>query len=343
MAEFTAAKESSRVIAMKAETTAGTDVFSDTYIAADVLNAIQGSIRVTMDPAEIQNRMTAGRLGRAPSMVGKLTAQVSGSMWVRGKFDGTSAYDDSPEVVPEIDRVLRAAGHARTFTTPGGPSAVLTYKPTDTDEVFTVYVVDKIPGGLGMSWQLVGCEAVGCRFTTEAAGGLRMDFTLMGALEERKDITWVGGTLQTIPSPPVTKAAAFQIGSANYAPRIRTLGFDMGLSSQYIDSINAVGGIVGVFRDDRNPRLTIDPEVDREANSSWWSKLSAGGPLNDCTFQCGTVMGNRLKFKFASDGIAAQLQLVAQALDARNGLGALPSTFLPTISVGEDDYALTFD
>lgn len=337
MAQFTAPKEINVQVVMKAEATAGTDVLAGTYTAADVVNIVAGSARFTQDQNEIENKMTAGNLGRAPSAIGKLTGLVEFSMLWRGKG---SAYGAGTK--PEFDMPLRAAGCSSVFSGTSGSEKV-TYQPTSTEETFTVYVVVQVPGGNAFSVQLVGCLATTARCRTTAGGALMWDFGIMGALEERADITYVNGTLSPTPTPPVTKAALFQIGSTNYAPRIKSVGFDIGNTVQYIDSINAAGGVAGVKIFDRKPILTIDPEADREANSGWWAMLRDGAPLNDCTFQVGATAYNRLKFKFPSDGVSSQLQLIAQQLAMRDGLAALPSTLLPTISAGNDDWAIVAD
>ncbi len=336
MAQFTAPKQIKLQVVMKAETTAGVDVLGGSYTTGDVLNVIGDSVRFTQDPNEIQNLMTAGNLGRAPSILGKLTARVDFGMWIRGKG---AAYSTS--ALPEVDMPLRACGLVRAVGGTSGAETV-TYTPTNTEEVFTVYVVQDVPGGNALSAQMVGCLGT-CRLSGRAGEGVRADFSLLGALEERADITYVSGALAITPAYPTLKSAAFQIGSTNYAPRIANVGFDLGNTVAPIESINAAGAVAGFKIFDRNPRLSIDPEADREATSTWWAQLRDGAPMNDCTFQVGTALYNRLKFRFASNGTGAQLQAVAQSIAARDGLTILPTILLATIASGNDDYSLLFD
>lgn len=336
MANLTAPKEVKVQLAMKPETTSGVDVFGGTYTTADLINVISGSVNFTQDANEIENKMTAGLLGRAPSLIGKLTGLIEASMWMRGAGVAYTA-----AVKPELDMVLRAAGHSAIFGTTGG--ANWTYQPTETEETFTAYVVVDVPGGSALSFQLVGCLC--SRFTqqTVAGQGLRTDFSIMGAIDERADITYVPGVLSPTPTPPVTKGAAFitDDGSA-YTPRLKSIGFDAGLTCAYVDSVNATGAVAGAKIFDRSPTLSIDPEADREANSGWWAMLRDGAPMNFCTFNVGNTAFNRELFQFGAGGTNRLLQLVKQGLSMRDGLAALPSVLRATLSASGNDYALKF-
>lgn len=340
MAQFTASKQLRLVVAMKPETAAGTDVLSDTYISTDVIPVIQDSIRWTQDPNEIQNMMTAGRLGRAPSILGKLTARLDFDTYLRGRGAAYSA-----SLKPEVSLPLRGCGLAETSSFTGG-SEFYNYQPTDTEEVMTIYLVQDIPGALSnLSIQMVGCLGT-CRIVGRAGEPMRASFSFFGALEERKDIPPGGfttGQLNLTPAYPTLKSAAFQYGT--YAPRIANIGFDMGNVVNQIESINAAGAVAGFKIFDRNPRLQIDPEVDRETASNFWAKLRDASPLDDCTFQLGTTQYNRVKFRFGANGGVGdnQLQLVRQALAARDGLSIFQSEFLATLNLGNDDFSLRWD
>lgn len=338
MANLSAPKEVKVQLVMKPEATSGVDVLGGSYTTADIINVISGSVNFTQDPNEIENKMTAGLLGRAPSILGKLTGMIEASMWFRGAGATYTA-----AVKPEIDMPLRAAGHSAVFNTSGG-GANWTYQPTETEETFTAYVLVDVPGGSALSFQLVGCLCSKFTMQTVAGQGLKCDFSLMGAIDERADITYVPGVLNPTPTPPVTKGAAFitDDGSA-YTPRLKSIGFDAGLTCAYIDSVNAAGAVAGAKIFDRSPSLVIDPEADREANSGWWAMLRDGAPMNFCTFNVGNTAFNRLKFQFGAGGSNRLLQLVKQGLSMRDGLAALPSVFRATLSAAGNDYALRAD
>jgi hypothetical protein len=142
----------------------------------------------------------------------------------------------------------------------------------------------------------------------------------------------------------VTKGAAFVLDDgAGYSPRIKSIGFDAGLTVAYVDSVNAAGAVAGAKIFDRSPMLTIDPEADREANSGWWAMLRDGAPMNFCTFNVGNTAFNRQKFQFGAGGTNRLLQLVKQGLSMRDGLAALPSVLRATLSASGNDYAIRYD
>jgi len=328
-------------VVLKKEVTPGVDVFADVYTAADVMQVVATSIRFTPPRNEIENTMTAGLMGRAPSILGAMTCGVSFDMWFRG---AGAAYDDSPEVVPNIDRPLRACRLGRTFTNPppASPSS-LTYQQTDTEESFTCYLVDDVPGGSAHSYQITGCVGTHT-FRGRVGEGLLYTFNLQGQLEEEKDITYVPGTLVLTPGYPRLVGANFQIGASNYAPRFREISFSQGQSVVFVPSENAVNGVAGAAVVDRNPRLSFDPEIDREATSGFFAALRDGAPLKDCTFQVGStaVAWNQIKIRFGASG-GNQLQLVEKSRDSRDGIVTQPVTALATIANGNDDYSYLLD
>jgi len=176
---------------------------------------------------------------------------------------------------------------------------------------------------------------------------MRFDFTIFGALEEMADISYVAGTLTNTPAYPTFKSAAFQIGSANYAPRFRDISFTQNATVRPVPAPNASSGVAGFATMDREPRLTFDPEMDRQANSGWWAMLRDGAPMNDCTFKVGVAGGspgwNQIKMRFPSNGSSAQLQLTSQTRSSRDGLVTLPSTLLATLATGNDDFSYLLD
>lgn len=335
MASFTVSREMRAVVAMKAETTAGTDVFGGTVAQGDVIPYLQGTLRVNKEPAEIQNTMTAGLLGRAPSLQGPSIGSVTFSMYPRG---AGAAY--SASVLPEMDRPLRACRLAKTVDTTTGTESVI-YKPTATEEVFTIHVQTENPGGNATAWRLAGSIGTG-RFRATAGGQMVAEFTFFGALS-RADESYQNGALTVTPQYPTFKSAAFQLGSGNYAPRIKTLDFDIGNIVERIWSINSTAGIVGFFVRDRAPMWTIDPESDTEANSGWWAALT-GGTLQDLSYQYGTAQYDRLKFRgSAASTPGSTVQVVDQNLLFRDGVAAMATNLRATLDSAENDWAIQFD
>ncbi len=335
MAQFTVSREMRAVVAMKAETVAGTDEFAGTITSGDVIPYLQGTLRVIKEPAEIQNTMTAGLLGRAPSPQGPSIGSVSFSMYPRG---AGAAYSSS--VLPEMDRPLRACRLAKSVATTTGSESVI-YKPTATEEVFTIYVLTENPGGNATAWKLTGCIGT-ARMRATAGGVMVVEYTFYGALD-RGDVTYANGTLTVTPQYPTMKSALFQLGSGNYAPRIKEITFDIGNVVERIWSINSSSGIVGFFVRDRRPTWQIDPESATEAASGWWAALQ-NGTLNDLSYQYGSVQYDRVKFRGSAAATpGSTVQVVEQGLLMRDGIVALPTTLLATLDAAENDWAIEFN
>lgn len=324
MAELTVPRARKLVLAMKPETTAGTDIFAGTYVAADVIPAF--AIRPIVNLEEIQSLATKGLLGRQASVIGRESGGVTFSMNIRGRG---AAYATGTR--PEIDLPLRGCGLSSTVDAAPGAEKV-TYVPTDTMESMTVYCVQQN----GRTVKLAGCLGT-VAFRTSAGGVLVADVTMLGLLQEiEAPAGYVSGTLSGTPQYPVAKSALFQIGTENFAARIASLGVSLGNLVTPVPSTNAVGGIAGYIIADRDPRVSIDPEDNPIASYDWYDKWRAA-TLQDCSFQVGTVQYNRAKFSFTN------LQISGQSYTERDGLTALQTVLLSTIAAGNDDFSLVFD
>ena len=332
MATISAHKGIKGQLVMRAETTSGVDPMGGTYTVADIIPVEWDSLNFTQDPNEIENKMTAGLMGRAPSIIGTLTGMIEASCWFRG-----AGVTYTAAVKPEIHMFMLASGHSAVFDTTGG--AKWTYQPTEVDATYTAYIVS--PPGSGstaMSRRLLGAQVFALSMQADAGRGLRVSVRIAGAMDTTNaDLTYVAGTLSSV-TPPVIKGAQFIIDDgANYVPRVRSIAFDAGIQCQYIDSINAAGAIAGTLRMDRNPSFAFVPEADLEANSGWWAMLRDGSPMNWCTFNVGNTAFNRLLFKFGANGTDRLLQLVKQGLSIQNGLFVLPSVLRATLSAAGND------
>lgn len=342
MAELTMPVESQKQLVLKAETTAGTDIFAGTYVAADVQPVDYRTIRAVHDPNEIENLITMGSKGRAPSLKGPRLGRVDFRMPWRGAA-AAAEYDDVPLVVPESHRALLGCSLSPTFTNPGIANSSIRYNPTDTDATQTIYVVSPVPGGNSHTRQFVGCVGT-VVFSGESGGPVFMDVSYVGAWEEDADVAFVAGTLVGTPTYPQLVGAAFQIGSANYAAKVRSFRFSQGNRMVARRHINAATGVEGFKVVDRRPLLSLVCEVDRDANSGWWAAMRDGAPLKDCTFSLGSVHTNTLKFHFGSGGSSAALEVIAQQIDAVEDVLVFQIDLLPTIAVGANlDWAILAD
>ena len=327
MAALTVSRIRMRLVAMKAETSPGGDIFAGTYVAADVIPAYNIQTQTTID--ELENTATAGLLGRQASIIGRRLGGVTFSMNFRGKAAGVY-YDDSPLVVPEIHLPMLACGHGAAFASAGIAGSSITYTP-GTEATYTIYVVHQN----GRTLKLTGCLGT-VTFRTTAAGVMVAEFAFVGSLAGWADVTYVPGAMATTPQYPITRSAAFQLGSGNYAPRLAAIGFALNNQLQLVPDANAATGVAGYFLADRNPRVTFDPEEATAAIFDWYGQLDAE-TLMDCSFQTGTVALNRLKFNFA------RLQLTAQNYQERDGLVALANTLVAVLASGDDDYSVVVD
>lgn len=341
MAELQMPVESQKQVAMKAESVAGTDIFAGTYVTGDVQPADYRTIRAIHDPNEIENLITMGSKGRAPSLKGPRLGRVDFRMPWRGS-PNLAEYDDTPLVVPESHRALLGCSLAATIANPGIANSSVKYVPSDTDLTQTIYVVQPVPGGNAFSRQFVGCVGT-VGFSGEAGGPVFMDFSYVGAWEEDADIASVAGTLVNSPTYPQLVGALFQIGAANYAAKVRSFRFVIGNRMVARRHINAATGVEGFKVVDRRPLLSLICEVDRDANSGWWAAMR-DGTLKDVTFQLGTVTKNRLKFQFAGDGTSASVEVTTLQIDAVEDVAVFQIDLLPTIAVGANaDWSILAD
>lgn len=324
MANLTGPKARRLHIAMKPESVYGTDIFAGTYLATDIIPAIQ--IQPTLNVRETETLGLGGRLGRNASVMGAQTGGVSFVMPVRGRG---AFYDDTPDVVPEAHYPLLGCAHTPTFFQPGISGSTVTYAP-GVESSMTIYIVQEN----GPTVKLTGCVGT-FAFSLRADGSLEFRFNFQGQIAGVADVTFVEPTIAATPAYPAVKSAAFQIGTENYAPRISDISFDQQGQIQPVPSVNAASAMAGYFVADRNPRLVINPEANTVATYPWFQKW-IDGTLADCTFQVGTTALNRVVFSFP------KLQIVNQGYTGRDGLTALPTTLLATVNAGDDDYSIAF-
>lgn len=345
MPEFAAALELSKQFVMRVEATAGVDVLAGSYLAADIMEADTRSIRETNDPNEIENLIVKGNLGRAPGLKGPRVTRVDCRVPIRGLV-GASEYDSSPEAVPTADRLLRACRLGRTFANEGIADSSVQYKPTSDGETFTIYIPILVSGTTALVRKYTGCQGT-FSFAGLASEGGAYEFSFIGSFLEETAITFVPGTLVGTPQFPTLVDAGFQIGAAQYAPRIRNVVFDAGQRIGRLPSINALNGVAGFKVVDRNPSLSIDPEIDLEATSGWFAAYRDGTPLHDCTFRLGASgaggHANRVNFRFAADGTTGNLQVVELQRDARDDVACFRVLLRPTITGANTDWSILYD
>lgn len=324
MAQLTVPRSRRLVIAMKPETTYGTDVLGGAYVAGDIVPAF--SIRPRDTSEVIDNLTQGGQLGRLPAIIGRESAALTFDVNLRGRG---VAYDDTPLVVPEADLCWRGCSLARTIdTTPG--SEKVTYVPTDTHESMTIYAVQEN----GTAFKMAGCH--GTFSVRMTSGGVAVaSFSFVGRYAGESDVAFTAAALSTL-QYPTFKSAAFQIGTENYAARLREVMVAQQNQLVPVPAANDATGLAGFIVGDRNPRLEMDPEAASLATYPWYTKWK-NGTLADCTFAIGTAQYNRLKWTFN------QLQILQRAWTERDGVTAFSTTLLAALAGGNDDFSLVYD
>lgn len=323
MAQLTAPRSRKMVIAMKAESTYGTDALGGTYTSADIIPCFDIAPDYRIE--EIQNLSMAGDIGRLPSIMGIESGQVSFSMYVRG---AGAAY--SASVKPEAHKPLEACSQIGVLDATGGAEKY-TYQ-AGTPASHTIWIVQEN----GRTMKMVGCH--GSVESSGTAGNPLVDrFAFQGKINAFADVTFVPGTIVGTPGYLVLKAAAFQLGSGNYAPCIGSVGVALGNTVSGVSCINDATGRLGFIITDRNLRLSFDPLADTVAAFDWIASLRAG-TLHDLSFQLGSVLYNKVKFQVGAT-LGSQAQVVGNTYGTRDGLTTYPTTILATISAGNDDFA----
>ncbi|MFQ5765769.1 MAG: phage tail tube protein, partial [Rhodospirillales bacterium] len=281
MAQPVVARTRRAVVAMKAETTYGTDSLG-TVTAADILWAF--NIRPTSRIEAIEMLAQSGFLGRLRSMSGVEVFGLTFDIQVRG---AGAAY--SASVVPDIHNPLRAAGMLATLD--ATPSAEkYTYTPRSSGfESFTVKVVhENGPTHIGL-----GCFG-NVAFRGVAGQPGIASVTLAGILAAEGTLALVTKAPTTL-QPPVLKSAAFQIDAANFAANVQNVALDLGAAVNVQEGMNAAGGLAGLFIADRDPGGSFDPEVVAAATYDWFTKWKDKPAAVDLGWQWGAAQYNRCK------------------------------------------------
>src|SRR5262245_20519958 len=332
MAGLAVPREAKCQVAMKAETVRGTDVFAGTYTGTDILNC--DSIRPDTNIELTENRMTAGFLGRAPSGIGAITGTIDFRMLLRGRGAAYAA-----GTLPEVSRPFRACMLSETLVTTAGAESV-TYKPTDTEESYTIYFIVEIPGASSYAMPFVGCLGT-VDFAGRAGGPAEARFRFTGAVLQPLAVTYVPATLSIGIGFPSFKSAGLQIGPANYAAKVATWSLGMNTTLTPRRSMNASTGLDGFFAGDRAPAFTFDPEVNAVSAYDWFNIMSQG-TLQDLSFKAAIGTNyNSVFFQMNATG-ANGLQWTRLGFGARDGLMAHTVQGLPTIVAGQDEFAVVF-
>lgn len=333
--------ETERALFMKVESTPGTDVFAGTPLAADIIPVDIGSISIDPEVEEWINRNTMGAAGVMPSSIGAKFVTITWRQALRGKG---AAYDDSPLVVPEVDRPVLGCVASRAIDTTAGAETVL-YTPGAllSQATYTIYLMQKIPDGSALVVKVKGAVGTFTASGNVGDGPTMMEFRFQGVWDQA-DHAFVDGTLVGDPRHVFLQSAELQIGSGNYSPAFQSFSFALNNVIARHPNGNAATGYDYLYVVNREPVFTFDPDIDQEAASGFFAGLSAG-TLHDLSLRI--VAGgnyNKALLRLNSTGAAGAQVIGPLRPIVRNGISAMEVRLRATIALGANtEYGLLFD
>ena len=265
----TALRKKNRLLLAKVETTYDTD---PTPTAADnSILAIDPEIKEMIEPARRQAQI--GSLSRLPSTDGKKSVEVTFKIELKGSGSAGTA--------PRIGPLLRACGFAETVV--GGAS--VTYLPRSSGfESCTIwFYID------GRLHKVTGCRG-DVKFTFEAGTFPVAEFTLKGRYAASTLVSLPTPTLEST-LPQLCKSANFQYNSKNTLV-VKSALIEMNNKVVERPSLNDANSIAGFEITDRDPMLTIDPEMIIE--TSYAFRTDAFTTQRAVTWVTGATAGNIL-------------------------------------------------
>lgn len=320
MAQPTLSRWLRGAVAVKVETTYGTDVGP---VAADVIFARNIAFRVTQQT--VPDMRIGGLVAQLPNIPGARSATLSFECFLKG---AGAAY--SATVKPEVDALLRALG----FSAVGSfvlSSEKYTYTPqagaTLGESVTAKLIVENAPSGT-----LLGAFGTG-RILHRAGEPAVLAVTLTGKYVLPADVAMITGTLPSL-QPPVFKSAVVTIDSILH--KVSAIEVDLGSEIMVLQDANDAQATGDVVITGRRITATMDPQAVAASTYDFNAKRDAG-TLIAASWQVGTVQYNRVKLS------GPKMQIVDLASQQRTGVRAHQLTTLFTPSVGSDELSIVFD
>ena len=324
MAQPTLSRMRRSTLALKKEAAYGTDVFSGTVSAADLVPAYNISYAVANEM--IDGVSQSGMMGSSTAdVLGGRSVEISYSMRLRGKG---SAYAAATDV--ECNESLLASGCKATVVTSGGSEKV-TYNPRDNAfESVTCYILRENAPAIKAS----GCFG-NASISMVAGQPWELNVRLVGKMEDPADITLVTQDFSKTPQFPAAKSAGITIDSVS-THRVQSANLDFGNIVEVVASQNATHSVVGSALMGRNPRLTLDPEAVTVATHSLDARLR-DGTLFAWDINSSGAQYTRVKLS------GTKAQLVGLSSGTRGEIATENLELKLLINAGEDDFALVFD
>jgi len=217
--------------------------------------------------------------------------QIANFDWTVEAKGAGAAYDDSPQVVPEIHPLLVSAGLAPTIDASSGTEKV-TYALADTGH------------GSATFWVYAGGKRIkisGCRSNLVwaiAAGNLaRMRFQVQGIVTDIAEVAQASITYDSVESPALIGLglALVPSGGSSWTPRFAEAELDLGNEIVRLDDANtATTGIEQFAIADRRPRLRLMARTTDLTTYPAYA-LRAARTLHTIDATVGSTQYNRIK------------------------------------------------
>ncbi len=319
MAQPTVSRWSRGALAIKTETTYGTDA---TPGSADIVFARNIAFRVVQ--AQFRDDRIAGASAQLPDIPGARAASVSFECLLHG---AGAAY--AANVKPEVDAILRALGYAAAGSFTGG-SEKWTYTPqagaTMGESVSVQFVVENAPSG-----KLLGCFGTG-RISARAGEPGVLAVTLQGLYQTPADVSMITAAPSSVQQPQFRAAAVTLDGQTC---KVGMMELDLGNDVQLKASANDAQAYDGCVLNRGRIQATFDPEAVAGSTYNFHSKRDTGA-LVTAAWQLGTLQYNRVLFS------APKLQYLDVSETQRQGLRAYQLACLLVASSGGDELSIVF-
>lgn len=308
-----------RLIAVGAESTAGTPVVPDT--------AIQVFEPVFTPPDAFEPRRPAGLYGGGLQSISTMqTSRLTFKFELRGSGTGGSP---TPTWAVKLLKACGAKQATNTFT----PSSSIADMGTITIYLWEDGVLKRMAGAMG-----------NIRFSGEAGKPVMCDAEFWGVYMPAKDDAALSAPSNT-PIPPRFAGVTLTL-DASYTPRVSNFTFDLGnrvdarehvAHSFSVDAVTIRPGVAHYFANpyDREPKVTLDPEADTVANYDWLGKITAGTEAA-LSLIVGATAGNIITLT------APKIQYLGAGDSDRGGKATLDLTCGMNASTGDDEWSIVF-
>jgi hypothetical protein len=301
------------------------------YNAGATLSAATDGVQLA-EPAEATlSYVHDGARGTAPGNAGTLkrVAQSGGSAEISLSVEGRglgSAYGAS--ALPEIDALLRAAGHGATVVTTSGAETV-TYAPVSAS--FASLALECY--SRGQKWPMSGAY-LDMGFSLDGPGLLMFNFDVSALFTIPTDVSCPSITYSAV-SPPKGESIAMAIGSWSNAV-VRKLSFKANRARSPRANVNAAGH-AGFSPGRRAPTLEVTVEACALATFDPYTVRK-----NATSLALSMLVGATLYNKIAFSAAQAQLVDVKEESDEATALWTLSFALATSTPVANDDYSLVY-